>query len=108
MTRHHLTPSAEEAMARAQLLDEIARSQPDSVAWWNDSEHPMLGGRTVSQAWHDGDTDVVEALIDEWYAATARAIERLRRDPKRMAWLRQRIAEIDERSSREDRLHHSA
>lgn len=91
---------ADEAQRRAaavkELLREIGSGASDETTWWN-HEYDELGGRTPTQAWLAGDTEMVTALIDRWYAASEAAAERTASDPAFLDHLRKQIARLDER-----------
>jgi hypothetical protein len=78
--------------ARSEIFDSIERGSPHE--WFNLSTYPELDNRTPSEAWAAGDRDAVVELVDSWYEATERAVERHRADPEFMQMLRDRSAAI--------------
>ncbi len=67
-------------------------------AWW-DGKYQQLDDRTPTEALAAGDEAAVRALIDEWYAASERTAEKLRSDPKAMARIDAKVAELHSRRS---------
>ena len=59
----------------------------------------QLDDRTPTEALAAGDEAAVRALIDEWYAASERTAEKLRSDPKAMARIDAKVAELHSRRS---------
>lgn len=45
------------------VLEAAGYTQDAIRVWWAANRHPALNGRTVSQAWEDGDRDEVVSLI---------------------------------------------
>lgn len=91
---------ADEAQRRtaavSDLLREIGSGTSDETKWW-DHTYDELGGRTPTAAWLDGDTEMVAALVDRWYAASDATAERAANDPAFLDHLREQIARLDER-----------
>jgi hypothetical protein len=97
-----------QAAALNHLLGQIGLSKDERSQWWNLVTHHELGGRTATQAWLAGDAEAVTALVERWYAASADAAERAARDPEFLTVLRQKLADLNERTSRNGPLHRSA
>lgn len=88
-----------QAAAFHYLLGEIGLAKSGEYHWFNARNHPELGDRTPTEAWLAGDHEGVKALVRRWYEGTRRAQRRIADDPKMMAFLRARMAEVDERNS---------
>jgi hypothetical protein len=73
------------------LLDQIAHSEGKET-------FDELGGRTPTQAWLAGDEKAVEQLVRGWYLETKRNLDAMRRDPRVMQMIRDKIAALDAKS----------
>jgi hypothetical protein len=80
------------------LLDQIAHSEGKETEWWNFQTFDELGRRTPTQAWLAGDEKAVEQLVRGWYLETKRNLDAMRRDPRVMQMIRDKIAALDAKS----------
>jgi len=84
-----------QATALSHLLGEIGLSGSEQTTWWNLVAQPDLGNRTATQAWLDGDTDAVKALVERWYEATKSAAHRASSSTEYLEILRKKLAELN-------------
>jgi hypothetical protein len=93
-------------LARAQLIERIENG--NALDWFNMTTYAELGDRTPTDAWQAGDHQVVELLIDKWYADSEASAERHRNDPKFMAMIDRRREAMDAARSIADKQRRSA
>jgi hypothetical protein len=84
-----------QAAALNDLLDAFGLTTSEQTGWWNLTAFAELGGRTPTQAWLAGDTELVKSLVEGWYAASAKAAERAAGDPEFLTMLRRKLAELE-------------
>jgi hypothetical protein len=79
------------------LLGEIGLTRNEQTSWWNLVAQLELGNRTATQAWLDGDTLEVRALVERCCEKSESAVGRVTNSPEFLAMLRQKISEIGKR-----------
>jgi len=87
--------SNRQAAALNHLLGEIGLTRIEQTTWWNLVAQPELGNRTATQAWLDGDFNLVRVLVESWYEKSKLAADSASNSPEFLAMLRQKLSELD-------------
>ncbi len=83
--------------AEREFYEDVAEGRTDQVR----QPSAFLDGRSLHDAWTDGDHEIVEKWLAEAYARNEVAAEQLRNDPQFVEMMRRRMVEIDERQAEE-------
>jgi gamma-glutamyl:cysteine ligase YbdK (ATP-grasp superfamily) len=83
--------------AEREFYEDVTEGRTDQVR----QPRAFLGGRSLHDAWTDGDHEIVEKWLAEAYARNEAAAEQLGNDPQFVEMMRRRMVEIDERQAEE-------